>query len=89
MKILKPPHRLVELGLVLQFDSYLQDNGFTPLLTTFERMFINKERSNLLNNEFYYQLPSELDKKIELILTHIHNQNWKPENLIQYNKTEK
>lgn len=43
MKTYTPPHRLLALGLVLQYDSERQNIGLNPILSTGHRILINQE----------------------------------------------
>lgn len=82
MKIYNPPKRLIELGVILQYDTSLQELGLSPVLTTEQRIFINQERGRIMSGDFDYIQP--IDSKIESILTEIRKQRWKPETDIQY-----
>lgn len=82
MKKYLPPKRLVELGLVLQYDSSFQELGQSPILSTEQRILINQERSRIMSGDFDYIQP--VDSKIESVLVEIRKQNWKPETEIQY-----
>ena len=77
-----PPKRLVELGIILQYDTSLQELGLSSVLTTEQRIFINQERGRIMSGDFDYIQP--IDSKIESILTEIRKQRWKPETDIQY-----
>lgn len=60
------------LLLVLRFDSQYE-RVFTP----FERIYIQKERAELLQNGDW-KIPEELEQKVQDILTRIVRINWKP-----------
>lgn len=62
--------RFIELTIVLQYDSYGE-----KYLTDFDRMFIQQNRSALLNSR-PYQLPDYLEEKIESKLNYINKNNW-------------
>lgn len=85
MKYYKPSERLVELGLVLQYDSFLKDNGKNGLLNEFDRMKINQQRGYLIS-ETEFEKVEDLEIKINEILLQLFQQKWKPEIPIQYGK---
>ena len=62
--------RFIELTIALQYDSYGE-----KYLTDFDRMFIQQNRSALLNSR-QYQLPDYLAEKIETKLNYINKYNW-------------
>ncbi len=62
--------RFIELTIALQYDSYGE-----KYLTDFDRMFIQQNRSALLNSR-PYQLPDYLEEKIESKLNYINKNNW-------------
>lgn len=62
--------RFIELTIALQYDSYGE-----KYLTDFDRMFIQQNRSALLNSR-PYQLPDYLEEKIETKLNYINKHNW-------------
>lgn len=82
MKFYTPPKRLVELGLVLQYDTFLQEKGLTALLSSYHRMLINQERSKIMSGYFNYT--QTIDDLIESILLKIKEERWKPKIEIQY-----
>lgn len=63
-------NRFIELTIALQYDSYGE-----KYLTDFDRMFIQQNRSALLNYR-PYQLPDYLEEKIEIKLNYINKNNW-------------
>lgn len=63
-------NRFLELTVALQYDSYGE-----KYLTDFDRMFIQQNRSALLNNR-HYELPGYLEEKIEPKLIYIKKYNW-------------
>lgn len=63
-------NRFIELTIALQYDSYGE-----KYLTDFDRMFIQQNRSALLNSR-PYQLPDYLEEKIESKLNYINKNNW-------------
>jgi len=84
MKIYTPPHRLIALGLVLQYDSERQEIGLMPILSIGHRILINQERARIMSGDFDYLQPIDFEDKIESILIEIRKQKWKPETEIQY-----
>ena len=82
MKKYQPPKRLIELGLVLQYDSSFQELGQSPILSMVQRILINQERGRIMSGHFDYIQP--VNCKIESVLVEIRKQNWKPETDIQY-----
>jgi|GEM_PF-6692495 len=62
--------RFIELTIALQYDSYGE-----KYLTDFDRMFIQQNRSALLNSR-PYKLPDYLEEKIETKLNYINKNNW-------------
>jgi len=55
MKIFTPSHRLLELGLILQYDSERQDLELAPILSsTGHRILINQERGRIMSGDFDY-----------------------------------
>lgn len=63
-------NRFIELTTALQYDSYGE-----KYLTDFDRMFIQQNRSALLNSR-PYQLPDQVEKKIEIKLNYIQSKKW-------------
>ena len=62
--------RYLQLTVALQYDSYGE-----KYLTDFDRMFIHLNRSALLNGKDY-QLPEQVEAKIEIKLNYITKHNW-------------
>ena len=62
--------RFEKLTIALQYDSYGE-----KYLTTFDRIFIHKERSALINSQ-NYQIPADVEEKIKTKLTFIKSKNW-------------
>lgn len=83
MKIYKTPTRLKNLGLTLQYDSHLKDNGKIGFFSVSERILINQERGKILNDEVYIQ-PEQLESKIDNVLDKINQIGWEPEKQIEY-----
>jgi hypothetical protein len=81
MKKYIPPKRLVELGLVLQYDTEQKPTFNT---NDFEREMINQERAKLFAGDYSYMQTEKLENKIQTILLEIQKQNWKPKKEIQY-----
>lgn len=79
-----PTKRLVELGLVLQYDTELQEVTKTAVLTENQRFWINQERSKIMSGDDDYLQYQTLEVLIENILLGIRKQNWKPKTEIQY-----
>lgn len=63
-------NRFIELTKALQYDSYGE-----KYLTDFDRMFIQQERSALLNNR-PYQLADYVEEKTKTKLNYINKYNW-------------
>ena len=63
-------NQFIDFTIALQYDSYGE-----KFLTDFDRMFIHKKRSALLNDK-EYQLPEELEIKIIKKLHYIEKTNW-------------
>lgn len=63
-------NRFIDLTIALQYDSYGE-----KYLTDFDRMFIQQNRSALLNNR-HYQLPEKVEQKIDEKLKFINQKNW-------------
>lgn len=63
-------NRFIDLTIALQYDSYGE-----KYLTDFDRMFIQQNRSALLNSR-PYQLPDYLEEKIETKLNYIQSKKW-------------
>lgn len=82
MKKYTPPKRLVELGMVLQYDTGLQELGLSPILTAEQRILINQERGRIMSGFFDYKQP--INDKIESVLVEIRKEYWKPETEIRY-----
>jgi hypothetical protein len=88
MKLYLPPPRLVNLGLVLQYDKEifkceLKEENF---LTWNDRLLINCERARLMANDNSYIQENDLENKIEHVLQKIKEGNWKPLKTIEYAK---
>ncbi|EMY3483770.1 hypothetical protein FPG87_12525 [Flavobacterium psychrophilum] len=79
-----PTKRLVELGLVLQYDTELQEVSKDAVLTDTQRFWINQERGKIMSGDDDYLQYATLEKLIEKILLGIRKQNWKPKTEIQY-----
>ena len=79
MKVFKPPKRLVELGLVLQYDKEHQ-----PIFNLVERIYINQERGLVMQKNNTYEQPETIETKIQKVLIEIKVNRWKPEKEIQY-----
>lgn len=84
MKYFKPTQRLVELGLVLQYDS--QETAIFNK-DGFEREMINQERANILQGNFDYWQTPNLEQKIKSTIQEIKQTNWQPEKAIVYSFT--
>lgn len=87
-KLYLPPPRLVNLGLVLQYDKEvfkceLKEENF---LTWNERLLINRERARIMAKDNSYRQDDELETKINQILQKIKKNNWKPLKQIEYAK---
>lgn len=63
-------NRFIELTTALQYDSYGE-----KYLTDFDRMLIQQNRSALLNSR-PYQLPDQVEEKIEIKLNYIQSKKW-------------
>lgn len=88
MKYYLPPIRLVNLGLVLQYDKEvfkceLKEENF---LTWNERLLINRERARIMAKDNSYRQDTILETKIDQILLDIKKNNWKPLKPIEYAK---
>lgn len=88
MKNYLPPPRLVDLGLVLQYDKEvfkceLKEESF---LTWNDRLLINRERARIMANDNSYKQDDFLEYKILNILLLIKQSNWKPLKAITYGK---
>lgn len=88
MKLYSPPPRLIDLGLVLQYDKEvfkceLKEESF---LTWNDRLLINRERARIMANDFSYWQDDSLEVKITQILFEIKQRNWKPLKAIEYAK---
>lgn len=88
MKLYIPPQRLVNLGLVLQYDKEvfkceLKEESF---LTWNERLLINRERARIMANDNSYKQDDLLEFKILKILLIIKQSSWKPLKVIEYAK---
>lgn len=79
-----PTKRLVELGLVLQYDTELQEVSKDAVLTDTQRFWINQERGKIMSGDDDYLQYAALERLIEKILLGIRKQNWKPKTEIQY-----
>ena len=84
MRVYIPTKRLVELGLVLQYDTELQEVSKDAVLTDTQRFWINQERGKIMSGDDDYLQYSTLERLIEKILLGIRKQNWKPKTEIQY-----
>lgn len=62
--------RFEKLTIALQYDSYGE-----KYLTWYERIFIHQERSALINSQ-YYQLPVDVEEKIQTKLNFVKSKNW-------------
>lgn len=62
--------RWYELTISLQYDSYCE-----KYLTDFERMYIHKERSELLNFRAW-KIPESIEEKIRTKINYITSKNW-------------
>jgi hypothetical protein len=83
-----PPPRLIDLGLVLQYDKEifkceLKEENF---LTWNDRLLINRERARLLAKDNSYRQDDLLESKIRHILQEIETKKWKPLKNIEYGK---
>lgn len=88
MKNYLPPPRLIDLGLVLQYDKEifkceLKEESF---LTWNERLLINRERARIMAKDNSYWQDDLLESKIRHILQEIKRKNWKPLKNIEYAK---
>lgn len=88
MKLYLPPPRLVNLGLVLQYDKEvfkceLKEESF---LTWNDRLLINRERARIMAKDESYKQETSLETKIDHILLEIKKNNWKPLKPIEYGK---
>ncbi len=86
MRQLQPPKRLVELGLVLQYDKEvfkceLKEENF---LTWNDRLLINRERARIMAKDDTYRQSDALENKITHILREILMNNWQPLKEIEY-----
>ena len=79
-----PTKRLVELGLVLQYDTELQELSKDAVLTDTQRFWINQERGKIMSGDDDYLQYEILERLIEKISLEIRKQNWKPKTEIQY-----
>ena len=79
MKIFKPTKRLLELALVLKFDTQLQEKSKQPILTTNQRLWINQERGQIMSGNNDYTQHATLEALIQKILVEIEKLNWKLE----------
>lgn len=61
-----------ELSLVLRFDSQ-----YERVFTAFERIYIQKERAEILQYGDW-KIPEELERKVQETLTRIVRINWQP-----------
>lgn len=66
--------RYDDLILVLQFDSQ-----YEKVFTTFERIYIQYERAEILRRGDW-EIPSELNTKVQEILLRIKQIKWQPYN---------
>jgi len=85
--------RLIELFVVLNYDSYKYESTGRKYFTDGERICINQERGYIMSQQFeyhdkYIQSPS-VNEKIEFVKTKIHEDNFydayelKAENLLK------
>jgi hypothetical protein len=79
MKIYTPPQELINLDLVLKYDT-----EHTPILSQVERSQINWKRAKLMRNEPLALHPA-LQQKIDFNINQIEKENWKPESPVVYN----
>lgn len=84
MKLYIPPQRLIDLGLVLQYDSELQEIQNKALLSFYQRLLINQERAKLLSGDENNNQPDDLETIIKAVLNEINKQNWQPKQSIKY-----
>jgi hypothetical protein len=79
-----PTKRLVELGLVLRYDTELQDLSKAAVLSENQRFWINQERGKIMSGDDDYLQYATLEVLIKTILIEIRKQNYKPKTEIQY-----
>jgi hypothetical protein len=79
MKQYHPPQELLDLDLVLKYDT--EKN---PILSQTERSKINWQRAKIMRNEAT-ALPPALQEKIDFTLARIKKENWKPDSPVVYN----
>lgn len=79
MKSYTPPQRLLDLGIVLQYDQQAC-RFFAP----HERFSINYERARLMANDYSISQCQSIENKIYEILTAIERQDWCPFSEIKY-----
>lgn len=84
MKVFKPPKRLLELGLVLQYDTERQEIGLSPILEIEQRILINQERGKIMSGDDNYTQTTNYEAIIQTVLLEIAKQNWKPKIEIKY-----
>lgn len=84
MKAFEPPKRLLELGLVLQYDSERQEIGLNPILEIEQRILINQERGKIMSGDDNYTQTTNYEATIQAVLLGISKQNWKPKTEIKY-----
>lgn len=84
MKIFTPNKRLINLGLVLQYDSFKKDNGKAGYFTQAQRTLINQERGRIFNELDNYIQPPELEEKIQFLMDQIKSNNWNPLIPVEY-----
>lgn len=90
MKIYKPTQRLVELVIVLQFDSFLKDDGKEGRLSVIDRMRINQERAKLMRGEtVIYDEADLLQLLINVVLCEIKARSWQPAEAFRYAELKK
>lgn len=87
MKVFKPPKRLLELGLVLQYDSERQEIGLSPILEIEQRILINQERGKIMSGDDNYTQTTNYEATIQAVLLEIAKQNWKPKIEIKYGQS--
>jgi hypothetical protein len=79
-----PTKRLVELGLVLRYDTELQEVSKAAVLSENQRFWINQERGKIMSGDDDYLQYVTLEVLIKTILFEIRKQNYKPKTEIQY-----
>ncbi len=74
-----PPQELIDLDLVLKYDTEQ-----SPILLQTERSQINWKRAKIMRNEPMALHPA-LKQKIDFNIDKIKKENWKPESPVVYN----